>query len=190
MPERRARDASGRRAEGRATPELHAELARARSRDRPRLSPSDRQRILRALEVFEATGRPLASLPGRPRRPGPLAGVPARIVLAPDRAALRAAHRGALSTPWSAAARSTRCGRSERAGSIRRCRSCARTACRGSIGHLEGELTLDEAVARGQADTRRYAKRQFTWFRHQMPGWTWAAPEEAEAVIRAALAGQ
>ena len=30
-------------------------------------------------------------------------------------------------------------------------------------------------------DTRRYAKRQVTWFRNQMPGWIWAKPEEADA---------
>ena len=36
--------------------------------------------------------------------------------------------------------------------------------------HLAGELTLDEAVARTVVDTRQYAKRQRTWFRHQLPG--------------------
>ena len=36
-------------------------------------------------------------------------------------------------------------------------------------------------------DTRRYAKRQVTWFRNQMPGWIWASPEEGEAVIQASL---
>ena len=30
-------------------------------------------------------------------------------------------------------------------------------------------------------DTRRYAKRQVTWFRNQMPGWVWAKPEEGLA---------
>jgi tRNA dimethylallyltransferase len=49
----------------------------------------------------------------------------------------------------------------------------------GLIAHLRGEATLDEAIAKGAGDTRAYAKRQFTWFRHQMPGWTWVAPEEA-----------
>jgi tRNA dimethylallyltransferase len=42
----------------------------------------------------------------------------------------------------------------------------------GLIAHLDGNLSLDEAIARGQADTRAYAKRQMTWFRHQMAGWT------------------
>ena len=50
------------------------------------------------------------------------------------------------------------------------------------LKHVRGEMTLEEAVAVGQADTRRYAKRQFTWFRHQMPGWTWVDPADDEAV--------
>ena len=52
----------------------------------------------------------------------------------------------------------------------------------------EARKALAEAIARGQADTRRYAKRQFTWFRHQMPGWSWVAPEEGRAATEAALA--
>ena len=43
------------------------------------------------------------------------------------------------------------------------------------LAHLRGEIALEEAIAAGQADTRAYAKRQFTWFRHQMPGWTAAS---------------
>jgi tRNA dimethylallyltransferase len=35
--------------------------------------------------------------------------------------------------------------------------------------HLAGEISLDEAVSRAQAATRQYAKRQYTWFRHQPP---------------------
>ena len=48
-------------------------------------------------------------------------------------------------------------------------------------------LLKGHAAAReGKADTRRYAKRQFTWFRHQMPGWSWHSPDEAgEAVLTA-----
>ena len=47
------------------------------------------------------------------------------------------------------------------------------------IRQLRGELSLEEAVAIGQADTRHYAKRQFTWFRHQLPEFRWVTPEEA-----------
>ena len=47
------------------------------------------------------------------------------------------------------------------------------------IRHLRGEITLDEAAEIGRADTRHYAKRQFTWFRHQLPEFEWVKPEEA-----------
>ena len=55
----------------------------------------------------------------------------------------------------------------------------------GLLAHLRGEMTLEEAIVRGQADTRRYAKRQFTWFRHQLADWQWVPPEDAyDAVMR------
>jgi tRNA dimethylallyltransferase len=54
----------------------------------------------------------------------------------------------------------------------------------GLLAYLRGEISLDEAIVRGQGDTRRYAKRQFTWFRHQLPDWRWVEPEQGfEAVI-------
>jgi tRNA dimethylallyltransferase len=49
------------------------------------------------------------------------------------------------------------------------------------MAHLNGEMSLDEAAALGVRDTKAYAKRQFTWARHQLPGFQWVAPEEAEA---------
>jgi len=48
------------------------------------------------------------------------------------------------------------------------------------IRHLKGEITLDEAAEIGRADTRHYAKRQFTWFRHQLPEFEWVKPEAAK----------
>jgi tRNA dimethylallyltransferase len=39
------------------------------------------------------------------------------------------------------------------------------------LDHDLGKLTLAEAVAAVKTETRRYAKRQFTWFRHQMQDW-------------------
>jgi tRNA dimethylallyltransferase len=59
----------------------------------------------------------------------------------------------------------------------------------GLLAHLRGEISLDEAIARGQGDTRRYAKRQFTWFRHQLPDWPWVEPEKAFEAAMAALNG-
>jgi tRNA dimethylallyltransferase len=57
------------------------------------------------------------------------------------------------------------------------------------LAHLRGEVALEDAVAVAQSDTRRYAKRQFNWFRHQMHGWTRVAPDEAEASLGGALDG-
>jgi tRNA dimethylallyltransferase len=57
------------------------------------------------------------------------------------------------------------------------------------IRHLHGEISLDEAAAGAIMDTRRYAKRQLTWFRNQMTDWPWAAPEEAQKALETQLAG-
>ena len=54
--------------------------------------------------------------------------------------------------------------------------------------YLTGEITLAEAAEGGKADTRRYTKRQATWFRHQMPGWQWAAPEAVAEIAARELA--
>jgi tRNA dimethylallyltransferase len=54
------------------------------------------------------------------------------------------------------------------------------------IRHLKGELSLDEAVEGSIMDTRRYAKRQLTWFRGQMTDWPSAPPNAAfEELMRA-----
>jgi tRNA dimethylallyltransferase len=47
--------------------------------------------------------------------------------------------------------------------------------------YLAGELSLNEAIAAGQQSTRRYAKRQYTWFAHQPPS-SW--PRFTEALDR------
>src|SRR6202000_153152 len=54
------------------------------------------------------------------------------------------------------------------------------------IRHLKGDLTLAQASELGRADTRHYAKRQFTWFRHQLPEFTWVKPEAAGEWVEAA----
>jgi tRNA A37 N6-isopentenylltransferase MiaA len=57
------------------------------------------------------------------------------------------------------------------------------------IDHLAGNATLAEAASRSALDTRRYAKRQFTWARHQMPEFAWVAPEAAIEAGARALGG-
>jgi tRNA dimethylallyltransferase len=53
------------------------------------------------------------------------------------------------------------------------------------IRHLAGEMTIEAAADEAKKDTRHYAKRQFTWFRHQLADWPRVDPEVAfEALMR------
>jgi tRNA dimethylallyltransferase len=172
-------------AEGRATPDLHAALARRDPDGAARLDPNDRLRVLRALEVLAATGRPIAAFQAE-RRPGPLTRLPCRkLFLTPDRETLRARidarflammAAGALDEVRALAARDL-----DPMLPVMRAHGVP-----GLIAHLRGTLSYEEAVARGQADTRRYAKRQVTWFRHQAGAdWTWLTPDAAMAGVEA-----
>lgn len=166
-------------AEGRETAALHADLTRLDPASAGRLRPSDRLRVLRALEVWAATGRPIGSFQGR-KEPGALGNKETlRLFLSPDRDELRRRidarfetmiGQGALDEVRALAAR-----RLDPMLPVMRAHGVP-----GLLAHLQGDVSLDAAVARGQADTKRYAKRQFTWFRHQMDGWRWMRPEEAE----------
>jgi tRNA dimethylallyltransferase len=55
------------------------------------------------------------------------------------------------------------------------------------IRHLDGEISVDEAAAGAIMDTRRYAKRQATWFRNQMKDWPWETPETAQKALEKQL---
>jgi tRNA dimethylallyltransferase len=165
-------------AEGQATPDLHAKLAARDPLTAARLRPSDRQRVLRALEVFAASGAPLASFHGAREPPLLRPGEWSAIFLAPERAALNRAIDGRFGAMLEAGALG------EVAALAQRRLDPALPAMRAHgvphlIAHLNGDLTLDAAGERARLDTRRYAKRQFTWARHQMPDFAWVAPEAA-----------
>ncbi len=176
-----------RESEGVATPDLHRRLADRDPAAARALHPSDRLRVQRALEVLAATRRSILSFQGE-RQPGALDGVPlVKLFLAPEREELRRRidvrflammENGALEEVRGLAARGL-----DPMLPVMRAHGVP-----GLLAHLRGEITLDEAIAKGQADTRAYSKRQFTWFRHQLGGWTWAAPEEAWAAFERSLA--
>jgi tRNA dimethylallyltransferase len=54
---------------------------------------------------------------------------------------------------------------------------------------LEDGASLDEAIALGRQATRNYAKRQYTWFRHQVPDWpvAWETPYQPAAIFETLL---
>ncbi len=157
---------------------LHAELMRRDAASGERLKPRDRTRIARALEVIESTGRSLKDW-HREGLPPPLPpGTFRALFLAPERDLLYAR----IDARFDAMLK---------AGALE---EVARLAARnldpllpamkahgvpGLIAHLAGEVTLEEAAEKGRADTRHYAKRQFTWFRHQLPEFAWVRPEAA-----------
>lgn len=165
-------------------PALHAELARRDPAAAARLNVNDRTRVSRALEVVEATGRPLAEWQrdGLPPLVGPSA---PRLFLVPDRAALYAR----IDARFDAMLGS---GALEEARALAARRLDPALPAMKAHGipwlmrHLAGEMTLEAAARQAKLDTRHYAKRQFTWFRHQLGEWPRAAPEAAlEALIRA-----
>ena len=165
---------------------LHAELARRDPRAAERLNPRDRTRIARALEVVEATGRSLldrhrAGQPPRLRKDSFRA-----VFLAPDRDELYARidarfdamlGAGALKEVEQLAAR-------QLDPLLPAMKAHGVPAL---MRHLRGELSLEEATTIGRADTRHYAKRQFTWFRHQLPEFEWVKPEEARGWLAAVV---
>ncbi|MGY6570103.1 MAG: tRNA (adenosine(37)-N6)-dimethylallyltransferase MiaA [Salinarimonas sp.] len=164
------------------TPELHALLAERDAALAARLGENDRQRIMRALEVLEATGRSLMSF-HEDREPGPLAGERVtRLFLAPERDLLRARidARFDMMIAGGALEEVARLAARELDPALPVMRAHGVPAL---IAHLRGTLSLDEAVLRGKADTRAYAKRQFTWFRNVLPDWRWIDPQDAAAMV-------
>ena len=166
---------------------LHTELARRDPVSAERLKPRDRTRIARALEVVEATGR---TLPDWHREGLPPLLPPERI----HRAVPRARTRSALCADRCAVRRDA--GRRRAGGGRGAGRAKARSPAAGDEGPWRagadpppgGEITREQAAEIGRADTRHYAKRQFTWFRHQLPEFEWVKPEAARGWLEARTA--
>ncbi|TAL81814.1 MAG: tRNA (adenosine(37)-N6)-dimethylallyltransferase MiaA [Beijerinckiaceae bacterium] len=174
------------RAQGLLPAALHAELAACDPLTAQRLRPSDPQRILRALEVFAATGQSLASFQKLKQTPLLDAEQCLAVFLAPERDVLHAAidHRFDLMMSRGALAEveALRRRQLDPALPVMRAHGVPHL-----LAHLDGRLPLAEAVRLGKSDTRQYAKRQFTFVRHQLPQFRWIAPENAEADVMTML---
>ncbi len=161
---------------------LHARLMLCDPETASSLNPTDPQRVIRAMEVFEATGRSIRSFQG-PRHGAVID--PARalsVFLEPDREVLRARidarfdgmmQQGALQEVEALARLDL-----DPALPVMRAHGVP-----GLIAALRGDWSMAQAIEKGKADTRRYAKRQHTWFRHQAPGFIWMKPDGAQARI-------
>jgi tRNA dimethylallyltransferase len=157
---------------------LHAELSLRDPASAQRLKSRDRIRIARALEVVEATGRSLIDWHHEGLPPLLLQADFSALFLAPEREALHARIDARFDSMIGAGA----LGEVERLAGRRLDPLLPVMKAHGVpmlIRHLRGELTLKEAVTKAQAETRQYAKRQFTWFRHQLAEFEWIKPEQA-----------
>ena len=148
-----------------------------------RLGPSNSQRILRALEVIDATGVSLAEWQGGDAPPVLASGETLRFVIAPERETLYAAidarfdrmlARGVLDE----VRRLAKLDLDPGLPAMRAHGVCELAA------YLAGAASLQEAVAKAKTETRRYAKRQMTWLRRYMTDWEWF-PDAAAAVAAA-----
>ena len=163
------------RAEVRALPvaEAHRLLTAEDPTAAARLAPADTSRVARALEVVRSTGQPLHHW--QAQRVG---GISERIhlaaaILLPDRDVLFARIDARCETMIATGAID------EVAALLARDDFPPDAPIRRAIGvppiaaYLSGATDRDAAVQHLQLDTRRYAKRQYTWFRHQPPAsWT------------------
>ena len=163
---------------------LHAELALRDTVSAERLKPRDRTRIARALEVIEATGRALPDWHREGLPPLLPPGEFSALFLAPEREALYARidarfdemlDGGAIPEVLALAARQL---------------DPLLPAMKAHgvpvlMRLIRGEVTREAAAEFGRTETRQYAKRQFTWFRHQMPEFEWVAPEAAKGWLEA-----
>jgi tRNA dimethylallyltransferase len=159
-------------AEGATPAELHARLSARDPETASKLRPTDPQRILRALEIFEAAGSPLSSFQGA-REPPLLDSARCDcLFLAPERAALNARIDARFDRMMEAGALE------ETRRLMRRNLDPALPAMRavgvpGLSAFLRGEISLEAAVEKSKRDSRQYAKRQFTFARTQLPEFAW-----------------
>ncbi|MEL7201246.1 MAG: tRNA (adenosine(37)-N6)-dimethylallyltransferase MiaA [Pseudomonadota bacterium] len=135
-----------------------------------RIAVNDRQRLVRAWSVYRHFGVPLSDFQARPGEPVLPQAPAARLIVMPPREALYArcdqrfeamVAAGALAEVEALMA----------SGLDPTLPIMAALGVRELGAHLSGSLTLAEATALAQRNTRRFAKRQMTWFRNQTAIW-------------------
>jgi len=163
---------------------LHRVLRERDAKAAEMIRPADGQRIVRALEIIEASGRSILSWRGTPGEPLVDQESAHKIVIEPERGLLRKrvdrrfdgmVADGALQ---------------EVAALMALAPDPARPAMkaigvRELLAFMAGRMTLEQAVEQAKAASRQYAKRQTTWFRHQL-GTDWeraASPADATATL-------
>lgn len=150
---------------------LHAALSRLDPVMAARLAPTDAQRLTRALEVFEATGRSLADWQRQAGSPSIDPEQAVRIVVRPPRAELHARAKRRLE-------RMVEEGALEEVRALMQLDLAPALPALRALGvaafaeHLHGRAALAAALERALVETRQYIKRQETWARQHMIAWS------------------
>lgn len=149
---------------------LHAALRIRDAEMARRLMPTDAQRLVRALEVIESTGRSLSYWQSVPGTPILNADQCAKVVVTMDRAALyqRCDMRFTQMVEGGALFEVARLQAMQLEHSFPIMRALGVGPL---LNYLEGRHDLNEAMGRAQTETRQYAKRQLTWLRRNMISW-------------------
>jgi tRNA dimethylallyltransferase len=161
---------------------LRVELQAVDPRAAARIGPRDRQRLVRALAVARGAGRPLSDWQADTRpalAPGSWSGV----VLEPSRDNLYARCDARLAAMVDAGAIEEAAALSARALDSR-LPAMKAVGLRELAACADGSITREAALEAAQAATRRYAKRQLTWFRNQQPDWPRIAESDGEGQWR------
>ncbi len=162
---------------------FRARLAKLDERAEAAIGPGDKQRLTRAFEVFLATGRALSDWKEETAPALSLDALRA-VALAPERSELVRRCEARVETMIADGA----------LDEVRRLLArrldpelpaMKALGLRAFAAHLSGEISLAEAVVRAKAETRRFAKRQTTWLRHQAPNWPRIDPACADLLAAA-----
>jgi tRNA dimethylallyltransferase len=158
-------------------PALHLELERRDPKSAARIAPGDTQRIVRSLEVFDSTGKSISSFRSIAGKASPV---------------LYDAQRMVLHVPTDVLAQriDARFNHMMAEGALAEVQAIAsldldpRLPAMKAIGvpqllkYLGGEMSLTDAIEAAKIATRRFAKRQRTWFRNQLDErWPWIMPD-------------
>ena len=158
---------------------LHQKLAQRDPKTAHGLRPTDPQRVLRAYEVFEATGIPLADWQQSPAQPILKNLKLAKFVLDLPRPELRAR----IATRFE---RMVEEGGLKEALALKDLDPALPAAkllgLRPLIALAEGQASRAEALDQAITATRQFAKRQMTWFRNRMADYVWINPVESNIV--------
>lgn len=166
---------------------LHRVLCERDAEAAASIRPTDGQRIIRALEIVEASGRSILSWQGALGDPLVHSESARKIVIAPERGLLREridrrfdgmVADGALREVEAL----TRLGADPARPAMKA------IGVREFQAFLAGQIALEQAIERAKAASRQYAKRQTTWFRHQL-GADWERIAPVADAVRTGSAG-